>query len=110
MQSSDIPPLWSVSKANAAWMASSFFVLWLVLAVNKAAPVWSGIPFVLAVLSGGWWFYRWRGDQQLAKGSHLVHSVLQTASFLPARTTPSTKPTLYVPDIMEGLYRLDSRS
>jgi hypothetical protein len=109
MQSSDFPPLWSMPKANAAWMASSFAVLWLVLAVNRAAPAWSGIPFVLAVLSGAWWFYRWHGDQTLAKTSRLVHSTSQT-QLLPAKTTPSTKPSLYIPEIKETLYLPDSRS
>jgi ABC-type nickel/cobalt efflux system permease component RcnA len=109
MQSSDIPPLWSVSKANAAWMASSFAVLWLVLAINRAAPAWSGIAFVLALLFGGWWCYRWHGDLKLAHSNRPVHTTPQT-HVPPARTTPSTKPSLYVPDVKETLYLPDARS
>jgi hypothetical protein len=109
MQSSDLPPLWSVSKANAAWMANSFFVLWLVLAVTRAASAWSGIPFVLALLSGGWWYYRWHGDKTLAESSWLDHSKSQS-QLIPAKTTPTTKPSLYVPEAKETLYLPDSRS
>jgi hypothetical protein len=109
MQSSDIPPLWSVSKANAAWMASSFFVLWLVLAVNRAAPVWSGIPFVLALLSSGWWFYRWHGDMKLAKSSRPALT-MPPAQLMPARTTPGSNRGLFVPDALEDHSRLGSRS
>jgi hypothetical protein len=109
MQSSDIPPLWTVSKANAAWMASSFFVLWIVLAVNKAAPVWSGIPFFIALLSGGWWYYRWHGDQKLTRANHPAHITRQTHR-QPAKATPSTRPSLYIPEVKETLYLPNSRS
>jgi hypothetical protein len=68
---------WRVSKANAAQMASSFTVLGLVLAVIGAAPAWSAFLFILALLSGARWYYRWHGDRKLAQRSRALHTTLR---------------------------------
>jgi len=116
MQSADNQPHWSVSKANAAQLTISFAVAWIASAVTQIAPVWSfwsALPFVTALVFGGWWLYRWFGDMHLAKRSRAVHYAIQNTSqthVQPARTTPTKRPTLYVPESPERLSRSATRS
>lgn len=87
-------------------MALLLVVLGLIETVAKAAPMWSVLPFLLTLLSGSWWCYRWLGDRQLARRNRLVHTTLQ-AQHRPARTSPRKKPNSYT---TERPYGLDTRS
>jgi hypothetical protein len=109
MKRADIQPHWSVSKANAAQLAIIFAMAWIASAAMQIAPVWSfwsALPFVTALVFGSWWGYRWLGDRNLAKRSHTFHYARQNTPqthLQPARTTPTKKPTLYVPESPERL-------
>jgi hypothetical protein len=76
MRNADNLHFWRVSKAQAAKMASSFTVLGLILAVTGAAPAWSDLLFLLALLSGARWYYRWHGDRKLAQQSRSARNTL----------------------------------
>ncbi len=77
MRNADNLHYWRVSKANAAQMASSFAVLGMVLAIFRTAPAWSALLFILALLSGARWYYRWHGDRKLAQRSRALHTTLR---------------------------------
>ena len=77
MHNADNLHFWRVSKAQAAQMASSFTVLGLVLAAVGVAPAWSAFLFILALLCGVRWYYRWHGDRKLAQRSRALHNTLR---------------------------------
>lgn len=109
MRNTNNPPLWSISKAYAAQLTTIFAILGLVEAVGEAAPVWSASLLFFAVLSGGWWCYRWLGDRRLAQNNRLFHTTLE-AQHRPARTSQSKKPNMYAPEATERPYRPATRS
>src|SRR5215472_15994708 len=103
MRDSDNPPIWSVSKAQAAQLTICFVALGLAEAIASATPIWTALPLVLAFLSGVWCMYRLLSDLKLARSNHHVQTTPQ-AHIQPARATSTTKPSLFVSDSTDSPY------